>query len=146
MNHQRKTEYEPKSTWGQWVQQVLDRKHLGMRQQHQRTGISHSVIVGWLQDVTPRMGGVVAFAMGLGEDVNEALMAAGYDPIVTGAEVLLAGLEAFAERYPDQAIPLLVLHGGKRPLTIADAQKWLADMELDLEAGRYRKADPSKES
>lgn len=81
MNHQRKTEFSPKSVWGQWVLEVLERHHSGFRQQRQRTGIPHSTVVNWVQDIPPRMDGVIAFAQGMGEDVNQALALAGYDPI-----------------------------------------------------------------
>lgn len=77
----RQNTQQPGTPFGQWVQQVLDKHGATLRSQRQRTGLAHSTILNWMQDVRPQMEAVIAFARGFGEDVNGALQLAGYEPI-----------------------------------------------------------------
>lgn len=63
------------------VQQLLNKHGLSLRGQRVRTGVSHVTVQAMLQGVVPQMETVVAWAQGFGEDVNEWLILAGYEPI-----------------------------------------------------------------
>lgn len=56
----------------------MERHGLTARGQRVRTGIAHSTLTNWKHGVRPGVEAVVQFARGLGEDVGEALRAAGY--------------------------------------------------------------------
>lgn len=73
------TSKDPQSSWGQYVLQVMAEHGTNPRQQRARTGIAHTTIYSWLDDIPPKMEGVIQFARGFGRDVEEALRAAGFE-------------------------------------------------------------------
>lgn len=130
------------SPFGKAVKAVMEEHGLSLRGQRVRTGLSHVTVQQMMEGVVPQMESVVAFAKGFSLDVNEWLELAGYDPIETGADVLLDGWEALCEKYPETEIPLPRLNRGTRTLTAEEARSILAMMEDQVRRGVY-KARPS---
>src|SRR3954452_16931856 len=67
--------------FGEAVCRVLDERGLSLRAQRALTGIDHDTASQMRQGVVPRMDKVIQFARALGQNVNEWLELAGYQPI-----------------------------------------------------------------
>ncbi|HEU4752223.1 MAG TPA: hypothetical protein VFU47_03870 [Armatimonadota bacterium] len=78
--------------FGRWVLDVMQAHRVTYRSQRIRTGVPHSTVVNWVQGVPPRMEAVIQFARAFGEDVNQALQLAGYEPIAPDPEDALRSL------------------------------------------------------
>lgn len=114
----------------------MEKHKATLRSQRQRTGLSHTTVMGWLQDVKPSMEGAMAFARGFGEDVNAALVLAGYEPVgaapaeASGVEILDAGMYQLSQRV-GRLLPYNG-HINRETLTPAEARRQLADIEAEL--------------
>jgi hypothetical protein len=67
--------------FGAAVGRLLDERSLSLRAQRHLTGIDHDTASQMRRGVVPRMDKVIQFAQGLGLNVNEWLVLAGYAPI-----------------------------------------------------------------
>lgn len=76
--------------WADYVQRVMTKHEATLRSQRQRTGLAHTTISSWLAGVSPGLEGVIQFAQGFGEDVQEAVRAAGYPPLGPPPPILVA--------------------------------------------------------
>ena len=81
--------------FGEAVSRLLDERGLSLRAQRLWTGIDHDTAALMRQGVVPRMDKVIQFAQGLGLEINEWLVLAGYDPLEPGWDpdrALMAGI------------------------------------------------------
>jgi hypothetical protein len=112
-----------------------------------KTGVNYNTISRMASDFVPEMESVVKFARGFGEDVNAALVLAGYEPVgaapaeasgYTGA--YLQQLAAMKERLARDGISGPVPetgahHGGTEGLTPEDAAAEIAWLEEMIRRG-----------
>jgi hypothetical protein len=112
--------------YGQAVKRVLDDHKATYRSQRARTGLPHSTVVNWVQGVPPTMEGVVAFARGFDEDVNEWLKLAGFPTLPPrGSDVLISGLFELQQQNPGKRVPIPHLSAPPEELSVAEAQDLL---------------------
>lgn len=122
--------------WPDYVRRILQEHGVTQRGQRRRTAVPHSTIGGWYDGIPPRYENVVAFARGMGEDVNYALRVAGYEPIAAEPSPdarLGAGIRDLAERY-DSPTLALKRFTGLGNLTHEKVNQLLAELEEDLRA------------
>lgn len=124
---------QPNNLWPQYVDRVLRKHGLSRRGQRIRTRIPHSTVNSWFELVPPQYGNVVQFAAGLGEDINEALKAAGFDPLpelqaLSAWEWLVDELRAMERELKRPVLPHFNLHGGFATLTQEEAESVVAEL------------------
>jgi hypothetical protein len=81
--------------FGEWVKEVLQRHGLSFRGQRVRTGIDHVTVLTWTQGGKPSVEQVAQFALGLNENITEAMRLAGFSDLLGEIVIAarLAGLE-----------------------------------------------------
>ncbi|HET6455832.1 MAG TPA: hypothetical protein VFI02_15620 [Armatimonadota bacterium] len=65
------------------IDEILKRHELSYRGASYRTGVNHTTILAMTKGYIPGKGIIVDFAVGLKENVNDLMEAAGYDRIPT---------------------------------------------------------------
>lgn len=135
------TSKQPQSEWGKYVIRVLSRHGSSPQKQRARTGLAHTTIYSWLDDVPPNRDGVIDFAQGMGEDVNEALRIAGKSPIYTepepdspeAVELALGRLIMdLREQFNTDRIALRQFGGRESLKTVADVEALRPILEEDI--------------